>query len=156
MKKCKLVTLLAVIMLALPLCAEVKNSTLGLGIHAGTMTSAGYAMRYFSGKTGFQGTLGAYMFGGESNFNAGLNIIGVLNEFPLGRFYTTAGGSYRYYSNQYDLNEVNNRWTVGAGLGVELIPYKNFRIALEIPITYNWKGDLVMWYPMAGIYYYLK
>ena len=156
MKKFIFLTLAAGILLAVPLIAEEKNSTLGLGIHAGTLTSAGYSMRYFGDRVGIQGTVGAYKYSGETNFNLGLNLITVLQEFPAGRLYTIAGGSYRYFSDTYDFGEVNNRWTVGAGLGFELITVKNLRIALELPITYDWKGNLVMWIPMGGIYYYLK
>jgi hypothetical protein len=33
---------------------------------------------------------------------------------------------------------------------------KNFRVALELPITYNWEQRIVMYIPQIGFYYYFK
>lgn len=101
-----------------------------------------------------------------------------------GRVYVMAGGSYQYYRQNvftkdyhwvtvqdtldYDHYEpinnaeplrtstLENRWTAGAGLGVELGFGKNFRVALELPITYNWEQRIVMYIPQIGLYYYFK
>lgn len=108
----------------------------------------------------------------------------VLKQKDHGRLYVMAGGSYQYYRQNiytkdyhwvtvddtldYDhyapvddsdpLREsrLEHRWTAGAGLGVELAFGKNFRVALELPITYNWEQRIVMYIPQIGLYYYFK
>lgn len=117
----------------------------------------------------------------ESAVNFGLNYIHVLDKFSSGRFYVTIGGSYKYfyetyhtvdyaldstYTDWYYYTEVpgsrkkhvddEHRWTVGAGPGVEFWLGKKFSLAMELPITFNWKKEVVMYMPQVGVYYYFK
>lgn len=117
--------------------------------------------------------------GRESAVNFGLNYLYMLDHFENGRLYVMAGGSYKYYQQKfftmdyaqsgsnsafYEIVEdseheryrVEHRWTFGGGPGLELELGNNFRFAAELPITYNWENDIVMWIPQAGIYYYFK
>ncbi len=117
--------------------------------------------------------------GRESAINIGFNYLHMLDHFESGRLYVMAGGSYKYYqqkfftmdysqtgsnSSYYEVIEgsrheryrVEHRWTLGAGPGLEFELGNNFRFSAELPITYNWENDIVMWIPQAGIYYYFK
>jgi hypothetical protein len=117
--------------------------------------------------------------GRESAINIGLNYLHMLDHFNNGRLYFMAGGSYKYYqqkfftmdyqqtgenSADYDVIEgskneayrIEHRWTVGGGPGFEFEIGNHFRFAAELPITYNWENDIVMWIPQAGIYYFFK
>ncbi len=108
----------------------------------------------------------------------------VLKQKDHGRLYVMAGGSYQYYrqtvfskdyhwveavdsldySHYEPVNDndpirdsvLEHRWTAGVGLGVELGFGKNFRVALELPITYDWEQRIVMYIPQIGLYYYFK
>ena len=118
------------------------------------------------------------------NYIYTLDKFNVLEQKDHGRLYVMAGGSYQYnrqnvLSKDYNwippadstqggfYGPVNNddpvknstlqhRWTAGAGLGVELGFGKNFRVAVELPVTYNWESRIVMYIPQIGIYYYFK
>ncbi|HOY85767.1 MAG TPA: hypothetical protein PLQ80_10790 [Candidatus Syntrophosphaera sp.] len=118
------------------------------------------------------------------NYIYTLDKFDVFKQKDHGRLYVMAGGSYQYYRQNiytkdyhwvtvddtldYDhyapvddsdpLREsrLEHRWTAGAGLGVELAFGKNFRVALELPITYNWEQRIVMYIPQIGLYYYFK
>ncbi|MBW6513935.1 MAG: hypothetical protein K0B87_04160 [Candidatus Syntrophosphaera sp.] len=210
-----LLLLTVFMLLALALSAEIQNSRTAIGVHAGTQSSSGYAMRWMDGLNGLQLTVGAYTRGSdeirfptqyydwdswdesdslitvkkngrEASGNMGLNYIRTIDEFRNGRFYVFAGGYYKYfqrkqYTQDYSLVtvsdtiyndsyhyyipvagtedselKVQHRWAVGAGPGFELYLGKQFRLALELPITYNWKHDIAMWYIQGGIYYYFK
>jgi hypothetical protein len=212
MKSKPIIILFAIMVMSVSLFAEL-NSTQAFGVHFGTLTSSGYAMRFMGEKHGLQFTLGAYTLGNNEPFfdettgwyegndytpddtlitierggrasaiNAGINYLYTLDHFKGGRFYILSGGSYQYYQRKifeqdylwgpcpdydslycYNLTgterekyKVEHRWTVGAGPGIEIALSKQLRIAVEIPITYNWKNDIVMWIPQAGIYYYFK
>jgi hypothetical protein len=212
--------IVALAVLAGILSAEEQFSKMGLGVHFGTLTSSGYAMRWMGEKHGFQATIGAYTTGSnnvkfedpyyhgmyymedmdrpdpdsiitvtrkgkELSANLGLSYMYTIDKFKYGRVYIMAGGSYRYYQKkefsmdyaQADSTEYpyeypyiyhpidgtekeeivrEHRWTVGFGPGFEWALSKQFRLAVEVPITYNWKGDIVMWIPQVGLYYYFK
>ncbi|MFA6720620.1 MAG: hypothetical protein WCR92_04310 [Candidatus Cloacimonadaceae bacterium] len=118
------------------------------------------------------------------NYIYTLDKFDVFRQKDHGRLYVMAGGSYEYYrqntfskdyhwvqaadSTDYDHYEpvndddpfktsaLEHRWTAGAGLGVELGFGKNFRVALELPVTYNWEKRIVMYMPQIGLYYYFK
>ena len=121
--------------------------------------------------------------GRRAAINIGLNYLYNLDEFGAGRVYIMAGGTYQYFQQKkfsqdfvlqpYDGTHYYNfytpqpgteenwlkkehRWTFGAGPGFEWALSKQFRIAIELPITYNWEHDIVMWIPQGGIYYYFK
>jgi len=93
----------------------------GLGVHFGTVSANGFSYRQFTGKQGFQATLGAITYddgeenlepyysayyasnpsyisrfgeGKKTNLNAGLNYLYSLADNPSGRFYVFAGGAY--------------------------------------------------------------
>lgn len=144
------------VMASVPLTGVEYLEQLGLGVHAGHMSSSGYSIRSFQDKLGIQGTIGAYATKNESSFNLGICGIAVLDEFERGRLYLIAGGSFRAFSDKEDDNEEHNRWTLGIGPGVELILGRNVRFTAELPITLNWQKYIVMWIPMAGLYYYFK
>jgi len=42
------------------------------------------------------------------------------------------------------------------GLGFEIKLGKTFVWAIEMPITLNQKGDVMMYIPQSGLYYYFK
>lgn len=115
------------------------------------------------------------------NYIYTLDKFSVLRQKDLGRIYVMAGGSYEYnrqtsFTKDYHFvpevdtmyllpvndddpvrsSNLQHRWTAGAGLGVELGFGKNFRVALEMPITYNWEKRIVMYLPQIGLYYYFK
>ena len=118
------------------------------------------------------------------NYIYTLDKFDVLMQKDRGRLYVMAGGSYKYYrqntftknyrwvtvedtldwdhyepvdnSEPISKSKLEHRWTAGAGLGVELGLGKNFRVALELPITYNWEQRIVMYIPQIGFYYYFK
>lgn len=121
--------------------------------------------------------------GRTSAISGGINYIHVLDNFKGGRFYILAGGSYKYhqqkvFSNDYlwgvspwdsayycynlvddsekSHYEIEHRWTVGAGPGIEIALSKQVRFSVELPLTYNWKNNIVMWVPQVGLYYYFK
>ncbi len=158
-----LLAVMLLLLLALPLYAENENSKTALGFHAGTSTGVGYAMRWMGPEVGVQATFGAYAINESSAINFAVNGMGILDEFRYGRIYIMAGGMVKYYHHDkyedpyYPEEEINeNRWCVGVGPGLEWILSKQFRLALEIPITYNWKNDIIMYIPQGGIYYYFK
>jgi hypothetical protein len=72
--------------------------------------------------------------------------------------------TYNYWNWYYDpidgtedvTTNIEHHWTVGAGLGAEIALGKQFRVALELPITYNWENRIIMYIPQIGIYYYFK
>jgi len=209
----KILLLGLALMASLALGALEFNSDSAIGIHFGSSTGSGYAMRWFGAKNGLQATFGAYTLGSnkvrferdlydwdneyygdslitvdqggrETAVNLGVNYMLVLDRFQEGRVYIMGGGSYKYFkekrfSMDYALqqeqgmedyyehyeqvpnslserNVVQHRWTVGAGPGFEWALNKQFRMAVELPITYNWKHNIVMWLPQAGLYYYFK
>ncbi len=118
------------------------------------------------------------------NYIYTLDKFDVFKQKDHGRLYVMAGGSYQYYRqnvftkdyhwvtvedtldwNHYEpVNDLDptktstlqHRWTAGAGLGVELGFGRNFRVAMELPITYNWEQRIVMYMPQIGLYYYFK
>ena len=201
--KCMIIILLFGV--SLLLAFEDANSRVGLGLHFGTQTGNGYAMRWMGRLHGAQGTLGAYTIGSnnvkfedsfwdydesaatitrnkngrEAAVNLAANYLFMLDHFKTGRLYLIGGGSYTYYqkrvySKQYrqqtpgsayyeaidgtesDYLKREDRWTVGFGPGFEIILGKQFRFSIEVPITYNYKDEIVMYIPQAGIYYYFK
>lgn len=100
------------------------------------------------------------------------NYLHTLDEYPNGKLYIMAGGSCRYIQKRmFKVDVINNqtnwdtersylkqelRWTIGAGPGFEIGYNSKFRFALEVPLTYNWKDEIVMYIPQAGIYYYFR
>jgi hypothetical protein len=100
------------------------------------------------------------------------NYLHTLDEFPNGMLYIMAGGSCRYIQKRmFEVDIVNHqvdwesersyqkrelRWTIGAGPGFEIGYGSKFRLALEMPLTYNWKNDIIMYIPQVGIYYYFR
>lgn len=113
------------------------------------------------------------------------NSLIMLDKFNDGKFYLIAGGNYEYIRRnilnaKYNLDHVENagyanyayynlvpdsefksskqthRWTVGVGPGVELNATRHLHFAIELPLTINQKGDIVMYIPQAGIYYYFN
>ncbi len=119
--------------------------------------------------------------GKEGSVILGLNYMYMLDHFRSGRLYIFGGGSYQYYQKRthyMDFQRVpdgtdgqhfiavpntktselerQHRWTVGVGPGFEFDLGSQFRMSFELPITYNWKDDIVMYIPQAGLYYYFK
>lgn len=122
-KKTLVLCLLA--MVAIGLGALEDNTHSSIGLHFGTSSGNGYAMRWMGPSLGLQATLGAYTSGSnEVKFNeyyydydyeageneitvtrkgrstsgtAALNGLIMLDHFNRGRLYIMAGGSYTYY-----------------------------------------------------------
>jgi hypothetical protein len=199
----KLFSLLAMLMLSSMLIADTSR---GLGLHFGTLSANGFSYRQFTGKQGFQATLGAISLGDDdvyfyspqygnyggasqitlteegrrANVNLGMNYLYALADNPSGRFYLLGGASYLIsrvkqfeqdygfqsnngYDDVYSLlsnHPVRTKWVnkgyyyIGAGLGFELNLGRNFRWAIEMPITLNQDGDIMMYIPQTGLYYY--
>ena len=100
------------------------------------------------------------------------NYLHTLDEYPNGKLYIMAGGSCRYIQKRmFEVDVINHhvdwesertylkrqlRWTIGAGPGFEIGYNSKLRFALEVPLTYNWKDEIVMYIPQAGIYYYFR
>ena len=202
-KKLLFLCLLAV--LAVGLNAREDNTHSSIGLHFGTSSGNGYAMRWMGPKLGLQATLGAYTSGSNDvKFNetyydindeytdneitinkkgrstsgtVALNGLIMLDHFNRGRLYIMAGGSYTYhrervYSSRYirsnydnynlvpnsktSTRKTENRWTAGIGPGIELGLSRHFRIAFEVPITYNYDDEIIMYIPQVGFYYYFN
>ena len=203
MNRLKIVAILAILMISTMLMAETSR---GLGLHFGTVSANGFSYRQFSGKHGFQATIGAITLGSDdvyfynstygnyggasqitliedghrANVNIGLNYLYALADNPSGRFYLLGGASYllsrikqfeqdySFQSNSgYDDNYTilnshpqRTKWTnkgtyyIGAGLGFELNLGRNFRWAIEMPVSLNQDGDIMMYIPQTGLYYY--
>lgn len=112
--------------------------------------------------------------------NIGLMLIKVLHEAKRSRFYVMAGFSYfhraeiykeTYYGyrliddttfkygpvgNERERTERENTSYGGIGIGMEFRITDNIRVALEWPLVYSNKGDLVMYIPQAGLHYFFK
>ena len=118
--------------------------------------------------------------GRDTSVIGGCNLIYILDYYKRGRFYLMGGGSYKFfyqtvYTMDYQLtqstyndyytvipgtrkrdHEIQHRWTVGLGPGFDFSFAKKFCVAFELPITYNWKHDLISYVPQIGVYYYFK
>jgi hypothetical protein len=116
----------------------------------------------------------------EIHANIGLMVMKVLHQAKRSRFYAMAGFSYfhrtqifkeRYYGfrminettfhygpvgDEQVRKEQENTTYGGIGIGMEFKITDNIRFALEWPLTYSSKGDLVMYYPQAGLHYFFK
>ena len=100
------------------LLAKTKR---GLGVHFGTVSANGFSFRHYTGKHGFQATLGAitldqgqpflesdyyavyannpasisrFQEERKTNLNVGVNYLYSLADNPTGRFYVFGGGAY--------------------------------------------------------------
>lgn len=158
-----------------------ENYNTSMGFHFGTSTGSGYSVRHWTNTNGYQITIAAYAYGSrnpeydnndfyDDNYkNArkqtgtlGLNYLWNLQKTKDYHFYIISGGSYslqkvkRYYAPE-DHKWVNdNKWTVGAGPGFEMMLAERFHVSVELPITYNHKDDIVMYIPAVGVYYYFR
>jgi hypothetical protein len=119
--------------------------------------------------------------GREKSFTGAINYLLFLDDFKTGRLYLMMGGAYTYnerkvfsmdyrrdsvYGNSYYYNVIpdtdknwikaENRWTVGIGPGFDFSLGKKFRLSFEVPLTYNFKDEIVMYIPQVGLYYYFK
>jgi len=116
--------------------------------------------------------------GRKTNTNLGLNYLYSLADNPTGRFYLLGGASIlvsrvkqinqEFYltSNNYYVKDLTKPTTttwdtrtsyyLGMGLGFEIKLGKTFVWAIEMPITLNQKGDVMMYIPQSGLYYYFK
>jgi hypothetical protein len=116
----------------------------------------------------------------ETHANIGVTVMKVLHRAKRSRFYAMAGFSYfyriqnfkeRYYGyrmidettfhygpvgDEQVRKERENTTYGGIGIGMEFKITDNIRFALEWPLTYSSKGDLVMYYPQAGLHYFFK
>ncbi len=118
-----------------------------------------------------------YGYGTESKsgrklrVSAGLNYLQVIKSTAQHRFYIHLGGAYyiarntTLYQNYiqtepagdvYKRTTNKDRWCVGIGPGLETNPRKNVRMTLELPVTVDNEGNLIMYYPQLGIYYYFR
>ncbi len=184
----------------------MATTSRGLGLHFGTVSANGFSYRQFTGKHGFQTTLGAISLGSNdtyfytpqyggyggapqitlteegrrTNVNFGLNYLYALANNPSGRFYVLGGASYllsrvKQFEQDYGLqsndgyNDVyvllgnhpeRTKWEnksyyyIGAGIGFELNLGRNFRWAIEMPLSVDQDGDVMMYIPQTGLYYY--
>jgi hypothetical protein len=118
--------------------------------------------------------------GRATHINIGLNYLRALADNPTGRFYVFGGAAYTYskvkvfeqdyelvgsniYQDQYRImgshplrtvKEHRGNYYVGAGMGFELNLGRGFKWAIEMPITLNKDGDITMYIPQTGLYYY--
>jgi len=131
---------------------------------------------------GVNGHIWRKISGRSTKAAIGLNGIMVLDRFNKGSFYVVGGGSMTtgkktVFSAKYLLSysgsdsnsyrrvamepikseKVNvHDWIVGVGPGIELALTRHFRLAFEVPITYDDSDDIVMYIPQVGFYYYFK
>ncbi|MDD4308787.1 MAG: hypothetical protein PHO32_00235 [Candidatus Cloacimonetes bacterium] len=116
--------------------------------------------------------------GRRMNLNLGINYIRSLANKPAGRFYIFGGASLLYsrvkqfkqdytlvstdYDDHYQAvagSTIRHSWEnranyyVGTGLGFELNLGKSFKWAIELPITLNEDGDIMMYIPQSGLYF---
>ncbi|PKN73771.1 MAG: hypothetical protein CVU50_00870 [Candidatus Cloacimonetes bacterium HGW-Cloacimonetes-3] len=202
----KTILILAITAMLITGTSLMATTSRGLGLHFGTVSANGFSYRQFTGKNGFQATLGAISlgnnddyfytpqygnYGGASmitlteegrrtNVNLGLNYLHTLADNPSGRFYVLGGASYllsriKQFEQDYGFQSnngyediyvlltnhpVRNKWEtknnyyIGAGIGFELNLGRNFHWAIELPITLNQDGDIMMYIPQTGLYYY--
>lgn len=206
MKHKILIMTLLILIFSVAIKAEDINSRMSIGLHFGTVTGSGFAMRFMGDSVGLQATLGAYTSGTndfkfreyyypeddtndpvitverrgmDTSLNTAINGIMFLDHFRKGRMYLIGGASYTYYRekkffadyervpgmyNQYILRpntetseqNTEHRWTAGFGPGIEFAISKHFHMSFEMPITYNYKDEIVMYIPQVGFYYYFK
>lgn len=206
--------MILLIIIAASLNAQSYNNRRSFGLHFGTSSGNGYAMRWMGEQYGLQLTLGAYTKGSNKvSFpdqfyesedaiqytpdadsliwkkkngrktvgTIAINGIFVLDHFNRGRFYVMGGasvvnGKKKEFSAQYkdvsygtwkryervsdepiksDFKNVMD-WTLGIGPGLEFSLTRHFRIALEVPVTYDSNDDIIMYIPQVGFYYYFK
>ena len=145
-------------------CAPLCKSFLTTRIPSAFPTSNG-SFKTFAADKASAGSLASSITLYASNLHT-------LDEFPNGKLYIMAGGSCRYIQKRmFEVDIVNHqvdwesersyqkrelRWTIGAGPGFEIGYGSKFRLALEMPLTYNWKNDIIMYIPQVGIYYYFR
>lgn len=125
-----------------------------------------------------QNTITVVRDGRKTNFTLGLNYLWSLHKGEWHRFYIISGGAfslnsvkefrmdyvrsdtYSYYDPRPTTKrsswEQHNKWSIGAGPGFEIKIGGRFHFTLELPMTLNEKGDIVMYIPAAGLYYYFK
>ncbi len=155
---------------------------LGLQLTIGAMTSGSndvhFNQFYYPDYDESATTITVSKKGRDRSLIGAINLLFMLDHFKRGRLYLVGGCSvndyrkrvfsadYRYTSSisQYqlvdgsqreeDLNEL--RWTAGIGPGIELAVSRHFRLAFEVPISYNYKDDIVMYIPQVGFYYFFK
>lgn len=192
------------LIIACGIAAQTDNSSVGFGLHFGTVSGNGYAMRWMGEDLGLQLTIGAMTSGSNNvkfyttyypddeefgsvitvdkkgrdrSLNGAINVLYMLDHFKKGRLYLAGGFSYTNYKkhvvsmdyryeqyNYYTLIEDSRReedvlehqWTAGIGPGIELGISSHFRLAFEVPVTYDYKDDIVMYLPQIGFYYYFK
>ncbi len=114
----------------------------------------------------------------RNKLNLGLNYIRSLASNSNGRFYVFGGGSYLMSfvkmtkmdyirdSSQQDFyildpnqnprkaHEMRGSFYAGAGLGFELRLGRDFRWALELPLSVNEDTEFTMYIPQTGFYYF--
>jgi len=154
---------------------------LGLQLTLGALTSGSNNVRfsnyYYPDDDEAGSPISVEKKGRDRSLTGAINLIIMLDHFKRGRLYLAGGCSYTNYKkrvftmdyiessyNNYVLVEgsrreedvLEHRWTAGLGPGVELGISSHFRIAFEVPITYNYKDDIVMYVPQVGLYYFFK
>jgi hypothetical protein len=116
----------------------------------------------------------------ETHANIGLMLMKVLHRAKRSRFYVMTGFSYFYRTqtytetyygyrmidattfrygpvgNEQERKERKGTTYGGIAIGMEFKVTDNIRFALEWPLTYSSNGDLVMYYPQAGLHYFFK
>ncbi len=156
---------------------------LGLQLTIGAMTSGSnnvhFNQFYYPEDDETAATITVSKKGRDRSLIGAVNILIMLDHFRRGRLYLVGGcafNDYRkrvfsanYTDTSYDFTSYQlvqgsvteedvheNRWTAGLGPGIELAVSRHFRLALEVPITYNYNDDIVMYIPQVGFYYFFK
>lgn len=169
MKKTAIILCLLMLALALNATSYFNEKEAAIGVCGGQSTGNGLSGRYYWGKSGVQATFFGLAYGSKDDykqelFNFGINYLYRVKEYNSSRFYLMGGAafSYTFYRDNdyyYPESEKRKLLSVGVGPGFELIPFKNypeFRMCIELPLTYDSDKEFYSYIPSGGVYYYFK
>jgi len=108
-----------------------------------------------------------YAWGRKLEANLGVSLLKTLKEKNNKKFYALLGyGLYHkerklWESDYPSMNyatavryEVSNRHYWGTGVGLEVLLLENLLWVVEIPITFQSNGEIMMYIPQVGIFYH--
>lgn len=186
MKKIAVVVLM---LMCLSLFSEARKEPHAIGFGAGELSRHGVTYRYWGESIGFHVTamllanddgvadhydytsgtypdLDYYGYGRKFRSNLGLEVMKIIKENQLSKFYGFIGyGFYHkeekvWVSNYPGMNysydnfyKVQNDHYFGIGLGVDFDMLEYLRGYIEIPLTFKSNGEINMYIPQAGILY---
>jgi hypothetical protein len=136
-----------------------STSGLGFGFTAGWLTGLGFMYRqYFESGFGVHVGAGALASDGMGHANIGVEVLKILHQSRISRFYALAGLGTYYNRNQYQEyiylppkdgstptysgpeeyvthTETSTRYNMGVGIGIELGSSRGVSVAIEVPLV---------------------